>query len=234
MMHMSSRRLLKHNAHPCFNMINGQLRPQGIADMRLLEAFESIPRESFVPPSIRPFAFTDANLPLAQDCVPPRRLLAPLTLGKLIQLANIQSTDVVLIVGCGSGYSLALITRLAAYVIGLESHEGLANSAQNYEADHEVSNSQVVTGALSVGYPKKAPYDVILVEGAVGKIPPILLQQLSPHQGRLVTVIREDAKVGFGKVTLVTRKDGALTQMTPFDASCPYLPEFEPTEAFTL
>ena len=84
-------------------MVNGQLRPQGVTDPRLLEAFESISREAFVPPATRPIAYTDANLPLTQDPVLPRRLLAPLTLGKLLQLATIQPVDNVLVVGCGSG-----------------------------------------------------------------------------------------------------------------------------------
>lgn len=228
----ASERLLKDRAHPRFNMVNCQLRPNGIGEARLIQAFESVPMEAFVPPAIQPLVYADADLPLTQDPVFKRWLLAPLTLAKLLQLANIRPVDKVLIVGCGSGYSLALVAQLAVQVVGIESHEGLANMARNYGAGQKIPNIQVIIGALSVGYPKGAPYDVILIEGAVDKIPLILTQQLTPQQGRLVTVIKEPNE--FGKGVLMTRIDDTVNQVAKFDASCPYLPEFEPTRGFQL
>jgi protein-L-isoaspartate(D-aspartate) O-methyltransferase len=229
---VSSERLLKDKDHRRFNMVNGQLRPHGIGEARLIQAFESVPREAFVPPAIQSLVYADANLLLTKDSTPKRWLLAPLILGKLLQLGNIQPGDKVLIVGCGSGYSLALVAQLAAHVIGLESDNALASSASHYGIEQGISNSQVVIGALSIGYPKNAPYDVILIEGAVDKIPPILLQQLSCQKGRLVTVVKKENE--FGKGVLVTRSEDALNEVSKFEASCPYLPEFEPTRGFQL
>lgn len=227
-----SERLLKDRAYPRFNMVNCQLRPNGVGEVRLIQAFETVPMEAFVPPAIQALVYMDADLPLTQGSILKRWLLAPLTLGKLLQLAGIRPMDKVLVVGCGNGYSLALAARLATHVVGVESHEGLANSARAYGKGQEIPNIQVVIGALSVGYPKEAPYDVILIEGAVDKIPPILTQQLSPQNGRLVTIIKEETR--FGKGVLITRTDDTLNQVDKFEASCPYLPEFEPTKGFQL
>lgn len=230
-----SERLLKDRAYPRFNMINCQLRPNGVTEENLIHAFETVPMEAFVPPHILSLVYSDGDLPLTADS--KRWLLAPLTLAKLLQLATIQPSDKVLIVGCGTGYSIALAAQLAAHVVGVECDEELAYSARIYAADQEIFNIQVVTGPLSVGYPKEAPYDVILIEGSVDKIPLILMQQLSPNNGRLVTVIKGQSGIGqveFGKGVLITRIDDKASQIAKFDANCPHLPEFERERGFRL
>lgn len=234
-------RLLKDRAHPRLNMVNCQLRPNGVGNKRLIEAFESIPMEAFVPPSTQSLVYSDANLSLTPDLAVQRWLLAPLTLGKLLQMANIQLPDKVMIVGCGTGYSLALVAQLVDYVVGLDSDEDLAYMARSYAQEQGIENAKVVTGALSVGSPKEAPFDVIIIEGAVNHIPSILLNQLSKQKGRLVTVLKEQPIAGqfsgqshFGKGVLITRVDDTLTQVGKFDASCPHLPEFERELGFHL
>lgn len=232
-----SERSLKDRTHPCLNMVNGQLRPNGIEDKRLIRAFESTLMQDFVPPVIQSLVYADAHLPLPSESSSKRWLLAPLTLGKLLQLAHIQPTDKVLIIGCGVGYSLALAAQLATFVFGVECDENLANMAHTHMAEQEISHVQVITGALSVGYPKEAPYDVILIEGAVSQVPPILTQQLNPQGGRLVTIIKEQigkGQVEFGRGVLIRRSEAVLSQENKFDASCPHLPEFEPKVAFHL
>jgi protein-L-isoaspartate(D-aspartate) O-methyltransferase len=229
-------RLLKDRAHSRFNMVNCQLRPNGIIEENLIQAFETVPMEAFVPPHIQSLVYSDGDLPLTTQA-PKRWLLSPLILGNLLQLANIQQTDKVLIVGCGTGYSIALAAQLAAHVVGVECNEELAYSARIYAAKQEIFNIQVVTGLLSVGYPKEAPYDVILIEGSVDKIPLILMQQLSPQNGRLVTVIKGqtgNGQVEFGKGVLITRTDDKVSQVAKFDANCPLLPEFERERGFQL
>jgi protein-L-isoaspartate(D-aspartate) O-methyltransferase len=231
-----AERFLKDKIHARLNMVSNQLRPNGIGDIQLIQAFESVSMEAFLPPATQSLAYSDADLPLTKDSVPARWLLAPLTLGRLLQIAQIRSSDKVLIVGCGVGYSLALIAQLAAGVVGVESYEDLARIAVAYGLEQGSSNVEVVVGALSVGYPKGAPYDVILIEGAVENIPPILTQQLAP-EGRLVTVIKRQIGIGrkeFGKGVLITRKGDALVRVDKFDASCPHLPEFEPRTGFRL
>ncbi|MGV8948538.1 MAG: protein-L-isoaspartate O-methyltransferase family protein [Candidatus Paracaedibacter sp.] len=231
-----AERFLKDKIHARLNMVSNQLRPNGIRDFQLIRAFESVSMEAFLPPATQSLAYSDSDLPLTIDTVPARWLLAPLTLGKLLQIADIQPSDKVLIVGCGVGYSLALVAQLAFRVVGVESYEDLARVAAAYGLEQGSANVEVMVGALSVGYPKDAPYDVILIEGAVEKIPAILTQQLAP-EGRLVTVIKRQIGMGrkeFGKGILITRKGDALVQVDKFDASCPHLPEFEPTSGFRL
>ena len=231
-----AERFLKDKIHARLNMVSSQLRPNGIGDVHLIQAFESVPMEAFIPPATQSLAYSDADLLLTKDSVPERWLLAPLTLGKLLQLAHVQSSDKVLIVGCGVGYSLALVVQLAASVVGVESYEDLARIATAYVLEQGFPNAEIVVGALSVGYPKRAPYDVILLEGAVDKIPAILTQQLAP-EGRLVTVIKRQSGSGqkeFGKGVLMTRRGDTLIQVDKFDANCPHLPEFEPTLGFRL
>lgn len=231
-----AERFLKDKIHARLNMVSSQLRPNGIGDARVVQAFESVPMEAFVPPAIQSLVYSDADLLLTKDSVPKRWLLAPLTLGRLLQIAQVQSSDKVLIVGCGVGYSVALVVQLAAYVVGVESHEDLARIATAYGLEEEFPNIEIVIGALSVGYPKEAPYDVIIIEGAVDNIPTILTQQLAP-EGRLVTVIKRQIGIGqkeFGKGILVTRRGDTLTYADKFDANCPHLPEFEPPSGFRL
>ncbi len=231
-----AERFLKDKVRARLNMVSNQLRPNGIGNAQLIQAFESVPMEAFVPPAIQSLVYADADLPLTEGSVPGRWLLAPVTLGKLLQLADIQSSDKVLIVGCGVGYSVALVVELAASVVGVESYEDLARVATIYGLDRGISNVEVVIGALSIGYPKEAPYDVILIEGAVDKIPPILTQQLAP-EGRLVTVIKRQTGIGqkeFGKGVLITRRGDTLVESRKFDANCPHLPEFEPDLRFRL
>lgn len=224
-----TERSLKDKTHARLTMVASQLRPNGIQDSRLIEAFELVPREAFVPASVQSLAYSDANLPLDVSC--KRVLLASLTLGQLIQLAEIKPEDKVLIIGFGTGYSLALGAALATHIVGVESNENFAKIASKYMINHGISHVHIITGALSVGYPKEAPYDVIIIEGAVARIPPLLLQQLAP-QGRLVTIIREPKT--FGRGIRIIKADNEFTQVEEFDANSPYLPEFEPKVGFCL
>ena len=229
---LQAMRLLKDRVCNRFNMIMGQLRPNGITDEPLIRAFESVPREIFVPTSMQSLAYSDGALPL----IPGERwLLSPLVLAQLIQLARIRPSDTVLVIGCGTGYSLALLTQIAGRVIGLESHPDLSKVSEDYQREQGIANGKVVSGALWIGYPKEAPYDVILIEGAVAEIPPIILEQLGSH-GRLVTVIKEQTHLrsACGRGVLISKVGDSLTLNPQFDANCPYLPEFEPTQGFCL
>jgi protein-L-isoaspartate(D-aspartate) O-methyltransferase len=231
-----AERFLKDKIHARLNMVSNQLRPNGIRDVQLIQAFESVPMEAFLPPATQSLAYSDADLPLTKDSIPGRWLLAPLTLGKLLQLAHVGPSDKVLVVGCGVGYSLALAAHLTPNVVGVENHEDLARTATAYALEQGFPNAVVVVGSLSIGYPKGAPYDVILIEGAVDKIPANLTQQLA-LEGRLVTVIKRQMGFGqkeFGNGVLVSWRGNSLIQIDKFDANCHHLPEFEPTLEFSF
>ena len=148
-------------------MVNSQVRTEDVTDNELLAAMGEIPRELFVPDRLKPFAYIDSDLPVSDD-LPPRYLMAPAPFAKLVQLAELDGTPLVLDIGCGTGYSTAVLARLAHSVVAVESDPVLAGLATRSLAALGISNAEVVTGSLEVGYPSAGPYDAIVLEGAVG------------------------------------------------------------------
>lgn len=209
------------------NMVESQLRTNEVTDARLLEAIEEIPRERFVPERYRGIAYVDEDLEIA----PARYLMEPVVLARLLQNARVAPDDVVLDVGCGTGYSSAVLARLAAMVVALESDSALAARAEELLADLETDNVAVVTGELGAGYPEQAPYQVILLGGAVPEVPQAIAQQLA-EGGRLLGVVHQPGKVG--RAILVVRRHGVLSNLPLFDASVPFLPGFEPVQRFVF
>lgn len=209
------------------NMVEGQLRPNQVSDERLLQAFESVPRERFVPAAARSIAYVDEDLKVASG----RYMMEPMVLGRLLQTAAIEPSDVVLVIGAGPGYACAVAAHLAATVVGLESDAGLADQAESALDALSVDNSVIVRGQLNEGYRKQAPYDVILIHGAVHEIPDRVAEQLADG-GRLVTVEREGP--GMGKAVVLERFADAFGKRHVFDAATPVLPGFEVTPGFVF
>lgn len=212
------------------NMVESQIRTSDVTDRRILNAMNELPREAFVPASLRELAYMDEEIAL--DGAAPggkgRRLLAPMVFAKLIQIADIGPGDLVLDIGCVTGYSTAILARLADAVVGLEMDEDLAEQTTKALSSLGVDNAAVVTGPLEDGYPSEGPYDVIVLNGSAANIPAPLLDQLK-HGGRLVAVISE---VGFGKAYVFNKVNDNISSRASFDASAPLLPGFEPKSAF--
>lgn len=214
------------------NMVESQLRTNKITDPALLESFGTVPRELFVPENLRGMAYSDSNLEIGKG----RCLLEPRVLGRLIQAANPQPGDMVLDVGCGSGYSTAILARLAATVVALESDKSLVDITNQTLTDLAIDNSIVVEGPLTEGYAKQGPYDVILINGSLAEIPPRLSEQLADG-GRLVVVLRggtNAARGGIGRGTLVQRIGKTISSRSLFDAATPFLPEFMQEPGFVF
>lgn len=209
------------------NMVDSQLRTNRVTDLRLLDAFETIPRERFVPKDLRPIAYVDEDLRIAED----RYLMEPMVLGRMLEAASISTSDVMLVVGSGTGYPCAIAARLAATVVGLESDADLAKEAEAVLQDLSVDNAVIVRGDLPKGYPPQAPYDTILINGGVDEIPRPIVDQLA-DRGRLVTVVRKGP--GHGKATLVERFGDSVGQRTLFDAATPVLPGFAREPGFVF
>jgi protein-L-isoaspartate(D-aspartate) O-methyltransferase len=209
------------------HMIASQLRPNGIVDRRLLEAFSAIRRELFVPERLREVAYVDEALPLGAG----RYLMEPRVAARLLQAASVETTNTALVVGAGSGYEAALLSRLARNVVALEEDENLARMARAALVEHGIAAVNVVEGPLRQGCRARAPYEVILFGGAVAEVPPEIGLQLADG-GRLVTVVRTPGSVGRG--VLYTRTEGVLAHRPIFDAATPLLPGFAPQPAFTL
>ena len=212
------------------NMVENQIRTNHVSDPLVVSAMEEIPREAFLPKPIMDLAYTDEATPVA----PGRFLLEPLVFARLLQAASVQSDDVVLDIGCGTGYASAVLSRMANTVVALESDAGLAGEATRILSELQFDTVAVVEGPLEAGYPKQAPYDVIFFGGSVAAIPDEILGQLGDG-GRLVAVIQDSAETGqIGRGILVTRDGDRISRSVLFDLGAPFLPGFEPKSAFTL
>ncbi|MBI1778919.1 MAG: protein-L-isoaspartate O-methyltransferase [Proteobacteria bacterium] len=212
------------------NMVEGQLRTNKVTDRRLLDALSEISRERFVPPAQRGVAYVDEDLPIGQG----RFLMEPMVLARLVQLAAIDPGDRVLDIGPGSGYSSAVLARLAGRVVALESDPSLAEAAKRNLAELGIGNVQVVTGNLAGGYPKEAPYQAILLNGAVERVPPAIVEQLA-EGGRLVGVVGpSQGAAGIGRATLMQRVSGTASSRIAFDAAVAPLPGFQAEPGFVF
>lgn len=210
-----------------YNMVEGQIRPNKVTDQRLVDAMMEIPREQFVPKAARGIAYVDEDLPIGKG----RFLMEPMVFARMLQEAGIDETDVVLDVGCGSGYSTAVLARLAATVFGIESDDELAQRATEAMTGVGVDNAVVVTAPLTEGYPAQAPYDVIVIEGLVSDVPAGILEQLA-EGGRLVAAVLGER--GVGEVKLYQRTGGITSGRILFEAHPHPLPGFEAKPKFVF
>jgi len=210
-------------------MVDNQLRTNDVTDHRILDAMELVPRERFVPASKRSVAYIDEDLPVGSS-ESGRMLMKPHIFGKLVQQAAIQEDDVVLVVGAGTGYSAAVVSRLAASVVALEENEDLAKTATEVLVDLGIENAVVVEGPLAAGYPSEGPYDVILVDGAVEVLPEALTAQLKPD-GRLSVI---EGRGGAGIAKLYQKSGSAVSSRFGFNASVSLLPGFAKADEFTF
>lgn len=208
-------------------MVESQLRPNKVTDEAVLAAMEIVPREFFASPEFEGIAYVDEDIPLGDG----RYLMEPMVLARMLQAANIDSDDVVLDIGCGSGYTAAVCARIGATVVAVESDPRLAREATRIMGDLGADNVVVVDGSLKDGYEAQAPYDVIVYSGAVLQIPDRVLQQLS-EGGRLVAVLASEE--GCGHVILAWNNQGTISRRIIFDASIPELPGFKQEEKFVF
>lgn len=207
------------------NMVESQIRPSDITDRRITSAMTDIAREPFLPQGLdKTLAYMDGAIPTGGG----RAMLAPRTLAKLLQLADIDAGDKVLVAGAGSGYTAAIAARMAKSVVALESDETLAAIAASVLA--EQANVQLVKGELAAGHAAGAPYDVILIEGAVEDVPEALIGQLG-QGGRLVAI---EQGQGMGRAIVLTKSAGAVSKRVAFDAAATLLPGFVRPKGFVF
>jgi protein-L-isoaspartate(D-aspartate) O-methyltransferase len=213
------------------NMVESQIRPSDVTDRRILRAMSEVPRERFVPTAMATLAYMDTAVPLEASgdaSAMARSLMSPRIFAKLVQLAAIENSDRVLIVGVGGGYSAAIIARMAASVVALEADEIWTARAAKALAD--TSNITFAHGSLPLGAPQHGPYDVIFVEGLVWAPPSTLLNQLAPD-GRLVATSNEGS---VQRATVWRRIGDKWGATTSFEAEAGALPGFEPKREFVF
>jgi protein-L-isoaspartate(D-aspartate) O-methyltransferase len=207
-------------------MVEGQIRTADVTDTAVLDAMQTLPRERFLPPALVQLAYLDGDVPVRRG----RSLLRPMVLAKLVQAAKIDHGDRVLVVGCATGYSAALISRLAASVVALEEDVELAQQAKEALASIGAANVEVVTGLLAAGWPAGAPYDVIFLDGATEIPPDSLGSQLKPH-GCVVGVYRPTAA---STGTIFHFVEGHMVGRPVFDAAARVLPGFSAPPQFVF
>jgi protein-L-isoaspartate(D-aspartate) O-methyltransferase len=210
-------------------MVDGQIRTNDVTELNLLAAFDEVPRERFVPERWQAIAYLDRDVPVQESGA--RCLLKPMVLAKLIQSAAVGEGDRVLDVGCATGYSAAILSKLSRSVVALDEDAALAESAARMLGSVGSGNVRVVTGKLTDGWPRDAPYDVILLNGSTEVAPQSLLDQLSPAGGRLVTVV---GRAPIGRGTVYRRSGTHVSAHREFDAVAPLLPGFSKPPAFVF
>ena len=208
------------------HMVDGQVRPNDVTDLRVITVMLEVPRERFVGPAATALAYLDLDLDVGAGAT--RRLLKPMVLAKLIDAAGLSATDRVLDIGCATGYAAAVLARIAGQVVALEQDASLAKAAQ--VALSSQVNVSVVSGPLVDGWRQGAPYDVILIEGATEVEPLAFCSQLKDG-GRLVCVV--GAAPG-AKAMLYRRCGEEMGGRVIFDAAAALLPGFAKQPGFAF
>lgn len=205
-------------------MVASQIRTSEVTDPLIVEVMGDVPREKFVPADKQGFAYLDEDLAIGNG----RYLMEPMIVARLVQLADLEHSDSVLVIGAGTGYVAAVAARMASSVVALESDPNLADGAAKTFAGLGVENVKVVVGKLESGW--TGPFDAIIVDGAVEELPAEFREQLKDG-GRLVCVVREGP---VGRATLTTRAGDSYSSRQEFDAMTPCLPGFTAKQKFVF
>jgi protein-L-isoaspartate(D-aspartate) O-methyltransferase len=211
-------------------MVDGQVRPSDVTDIRIIDTMLAVPREAFVPENLRALAYLDLNLDVSEGGAAKRFLIKPVVTAKMLQAAEVKDTDNVLVVGCASGYTVALVAKLAARVTATESESSLAAKARDVLATLGLGNVTIRVAAAAEGDSADAPYDVIVLNGATEIVPEGLYRQLKDG-GRLVGVFAMSRPP---RATIVTHSHHDYGNRVLFDATVPVLPGLERPPAFVF
>jgi protein-L-isoaspartate(D-aspartate) O-methyltransferase len=203
-----------------FNMIEQQIRPWDVLDDRVLSLLAEVPREQFVPETLRSLAFVDLCIPLDHNEV----MMPPKMEARVLQALAVQDTDTVLEIGTGSGYLTALLAKLAKHVYSVDLQTEFTNSASSKLGRAGIRNVTLETGDASAGWPKHGPYDVIAVTGSCPVLPIVFQEQLKLN-GRLFVIVGQDPIM---EALLITRTgDSAWARESLFETSIPPLKNVE-------
>ena len=209
-------------------MVDSQIRPNKVIDDRVIEAFATVPRELFVTKSMQDIAYLDEDIHLTGG----RFILEAMVMSRIIQSLEITPDINVLTIGAGTGYGAAIMSHLAASVIAVETRSQMVEKAQNNMSTLEIGNVAVVKSRLQGGFASEAPYDSILIEGAVEMVPDALLNQLA-DDGKLAAVWRPHG-YHVGEASLWQRSGKSFARLSLFTAQVPVLEEFRTKPKFSF
>ena len=201
------------------NMIKGQILPNNIKELSVVESMSNVPRNLFVPEKYKSLSYADTNISLNES----RFLISPMIFAKMLQAAVVSKDSVVLDIACGSGYSSAVLSMIAKKVVAIESNADLASKANLILRSLNLTNVIILNDQMSLGSPESAPYDVIFINGSISKTPEILLSQLA-EGGRLVTAFN-NKKFG-GSIVLYTKEQNQIKRNDIFYVEVPPIDDF--------
>ena len=207
-------------------MVDTQVRPSDVTKFPIIEAMLHVPRELHVPAACREAAYMGEHVSLGQN----RVVLDARSLSKMLDAIDIQPEELVLYIGAGLGYGVAVMARLAQTVVAVEEREDLAADAARVLSEQGVDNAVVVPGPLPAGAAKHAPYDAIFVEGGIEVLPDALTEQLK-EGGRIVAIEMTGA---LGTVKHGVKAEGRISWRYAFNAAAPVLPGFARAKSFAL
>lgn len=207
-------------------MVDTQVRPSDVTKFPIIEALLTVAKEDFVPDRMRDTAYVGGDVAIGEG----RVILEPRNFAKMLDAADIQPDEVVLDIGCGLGYSTAVLARLAAFVVATESLDGMAQEAQAALSSRGIDNAAVLDVPLADGAPESGPYDLVIIEGGIETLPVALADQVKDG-GRIVALFCDK---GNGEVRVGHKIGGVLNWRLAFNAHAPVLSGFEKTEAFAF
>lgn len=207
-------------------MVDTQVRPSDVTKYPIIAAMLDVPREMFVPDALREAAYSGDDLDLGDG----RVLLAPRTLAKMLDALDAGGDELVLDVGCGTGYAAAVLARMAQAVVAVEESEAAAEDAQETLAEIGADNAVVQAGPLAEGAAEHGPYDLILIEGGIEELPQALADQLK-EGGRIACIFMDGA---LGEVRIGLKSAAGISWRFDFNATAPILPGFARARAFAL
>ncbi len=199
-------------------MVNCQVRPSDVTRYPIIAALLEVPRERFVPQALASVAYTGDHI----DVAPERVLLDPRTFSKMLDSLALTPSDLVLDIGAGYGYSTAVISRLAEAVVGVEEDEAMSKEAEVQLQALGADNAVITHAGLTVCDPSNGPYDAIVIQGGVEKIPSSVANQLK-EGGRIAALFMQGA---YGQARLGRKSGEKIVWRAEFDAAAPVLPGF--------
>ena len=207
-------------------MVDTQVRPSDVTKFPIIAAMLAVPREVYVPDHLREAAYVGEDVTLGGG----RVVLEARTLAKMLDALDLQPNELVLDIGCGYGYSTAVIAHLAEAVIAVEEDESMASEAQRRLSVEGVDNAAVIAGPLTNGAAKHGPYDAITLQCGVAVVPDSILAQLKDG-GRIAAIFMDGP---LGKAMIGYKSDGRMTWRFAFNATAPVLPAFKVSHGFVL
>jgi protein-L-isoaspartate(D-aspartate) O-methyltransferase len=208
-------------------MVDTQVRPADVTEFPIIDALLRVPRERFVPPGLEGAAYLGENLPLGGG----RVMLDPRTLSKMLDALNLTPDDLVLLVGSGTGYSAAVLARLVAAVVAVEEDEAMASDSQPVLAETGSDAVIVEVGPLRAGAPRHGPYDAVLIEGGIERLPDALAAQV--REGGRIAALFMEGQHGEVRIGHVGR-GGHVDWRPAFNAGAPVLSGFATEAVFRL